>query len=262
MAVTSRPDWDGETYHRIADPMTAWGRAVLDGLDLRGDEVAMDAGCGSGRVTRMLLERLPGGRVYAVDRSASMLAVAREALADFGDRVVFQEADLLEVSLPEPVDLIFSTATFHWIPDHDALFRRLYGLLRPGGRLVAQCGGGANTRYVQGLVARVAARPEFRLDAQEARAGWKFAGAEETAERLARTGFVDVETWIHQEPVRFETAEAFGEYLRSIILHPYLGRLPEAARDAFVAAVVVEAGRDPRGYFIDYERLNIRARRP
>ena len=39
------------------------------------------------------------------------------------------------------MDLIFSTATFHWIKDHDGLFRWLAQALKPQGRLVAQCGG-------------------------------------------------------------------------------------------------------------------------
>ena len=56
----------------------------------------------------------------------------------------FAQADLTELALAEPVDVIVSTATFHWILDHDGLFRRLFAALRPGGRLVAQCGGDGN----------------------------------------------------------------------------------------------------------------------
>jgi trans-aconitate 2-methyltransferase len=255
-------DWDGRAYHRIADPMTAWEQSVLDRLALRGDEVVMDAGCGSGRVTRMLLERVPAGRVYAVDRSPSMLAAAAEALAELADRAVTVEGDLTTVTLPEPVDLIFSTATFHWIPDHDALFAHLRKLLRPGGRLVAQCGGGDNIRYVMGLAKRAARRLGLDLDPEAAQRTWNYATTEETEARLARLGFVDVRTWMQPEPVTFPTREAYGEYLRTVILHPYFERLPEEAHAAFTDAVVAVAADDPRGLLIDYERLNMEARRP
>ena len=74
-------DWDGATYDRIADPMTRWGTSVLDRLPLRGDETVLDAGCGSGRVTERLLERLPDGRVVALDGSPAMIREARARLA-------------------------------------------------------------------------------------------------------------------------------------------------------------------------------------
>jgi len=140
----TRHAWDGRVYDRIGTPQAAWGRAVLERLPLVGDETVLDAGCGSGRVTEMLLERLPRGRVLAVDGSDSMIAAARERLGD-DPRVRFAVADLLELDLGgERVDAILSTAVFHWIPDHDGLFRRLRAALRPGGRLVAQCGGRGN----------------------------------------------------------------------------------------------------------------------
>src|SRR6187431_1425343 len=95
-------DWDARTYDRVADPMTRWGAAVLDRLPLRGDERVLDAGCGSGRVTELLAERLPGGRVVALDGSSQMVAAARERLAPFGDRVEYVVADLLEPLPLEP----------------------------------------------------------------------------------------------------------------------------------------------------------------
>ena len=56
-------DWDAATYHRVSGPQVEFARALLDRLDLRGDETVLDAGCGSGRVTAMLLERLSNGHV-------------------------------------------------------------------------------------------------------------------------------------------------------------------------------------------------------
>ena len=62
-------EWDGASYDRISATMEALGRDVLARLDLRGDELVLDAGCGSGRITQALVERLPRGRVIAVDQS-------------------------------------------------------------------------------------------------------------------------------------------------------------------------------------------------
>jgi trans-aconitate 2-methyltransferase len=229
--------------------MTRWGTSVLERLPLEGHETVLDAGCGSGRVTEQLLERLPAGRVIAADAAPSMLVEARRRLARFGDRVRFVECDLgAPLPLDEPVDAVFSTATFHWVPDHDALFANLAAVLRPGGRLVAQCGGAGNIASVQRAVAELG----------ETWAGpWAFATPEETTARMAAAGFVDVEAWLHDEPTRIEPGEPLEAFLRTVVLRLHVERLPEERRTGFVRAV---AERLPGGE-IDYVRLNLVARR-
>ncbi|MDH4065556.1 MAG: class I SAM-dependent methyltransferase, partial [Acidobacteriota bacterium] len=138
-------EWNATAYHKVAAPQTTWGLRVLSRLDLRGDERVIDAGCGSGRLTASLLERLPGGRVLAVDRSWNMLQTARANLRPaFGARVSFVQVALPAMPFVEWADVVFSTATFHWVGDHPALFDGIFTALRPGGRLHAQCGGGPN----------------------------------------------------------------------------------------------------------------------
>src|SRR5215212_8517559 len=138
-------DWNASRYDKVADPQTRWGAEVLERLPLEGDETVLDAGCGTGRVTELLLARLPRGRVVALDASAAMLEQARGRLARFGDQVSYVHADLGQpLPLEEPVDAILSTATFHWVADHDALFANLAPAVRHGGWLVAQCGGFGN----------------------------------------------------------------------------------------------------------------------
>src|SRR5215204_3950386 len=136
-------EWDARAYEELSAPQTCWGAGVLKRLGARGDEAAIDAGCGPGRVTELLLGKLPGGSVLAVDISQAMVEAARRRFAG-EPRVRVERQDLLELQVAEPVDLIFSTATFHWIKDHERLFKRLARALKPGGRLVAQCGGEGN----------------------------------------------------------------------------------------------------------------------
>ena len=146
----------------------------------------LDAGCGSGRVTRKLLDRLPEGHVVAVDGAPSMVAEARAAL---GERATVIQSDLLELELDEPVDAVFSSAVFHWIPDHDALFARLYAALAPGGRIVAQCGGEGNIGAFRRQADAVAAREPYAPYLSDWSGPWNYASAEATAERLERAGF-------------------------------------------------------------------------
>jgi len=244
-------DWDAATYDRVADPQTRWGAAVLERLSLVGDETVLDAGCGSGRVTELLLERVPHGRVIALDASRAMVEEARRRLAPFDGRVDFVVADLSRsFSLPDgkPVDAILSTATFHWVADHDALFRNLADVMRPGGRLVAQCGGSGNIASIRAILATSGD-------------GWPgeahYETPEATAERLAAAGFTAIETWLQPEPTRFEAGEPLETFLRTVILGGHVARLGETDRDAFVHQVASRLA-EP---VVDYVRLNIVATR-
>jgi trans-aconitate methyltransferase len=165
-------DWDGNSYDRVSGTMEALGLVVLEQLELAGDELVLDAGCGSGRITEALLQRLPRGRVIAVDESASMVRAARRRLGPQADVRVM---DLLGLDLEEPLDAILSTATFHWISDHERLFRRLHAALRPGGRLVAQCGGEGNIDSLCGRASEVLAHAPYAAHFRDWRAPWNYA---------------------------------------------------------------------------------------
>jgi trans-aconitate 2-methyltransferase len=246
-------DWDARTYHRVSAPHQDWAEALFDRLALRGDETVLDAGCGSGRVTLKLLDRLPQGRVIAVDGAPSMVAQARELV---GDRATVLQSDLVELSLDEQVDAVFSSAVFHWIADHDALFARLFAALRPGGRIVAQCGGKGNIARFRGMSDVVARREPYAPYLDGWAGPWNYASAEETAERLSRAGFVDVQTWLQPWDTTPPEPE---EFVRAVCLHPHMERLPPELRDAYVRDVLAEAG-EP--LVLDYVRLNMDARRP
>lgn len=247
---TGAREWDAETYDAVSDPQFEWGMEVLERLELRGDEVAVDAGCGSGRVTAELAKRLPRGRVIAVDGSEAMVEKAKERLGDDADYMV---SDLGALELDEPVDLVFSTATFHWIQDHDRLFRQLRSCLEPGGRLVAQCGGQGNVAAHSKAIATVAADPEYAPHLGEARGLWNFASPEETEPRLRDAGFIEARCWLENKPVQPERPL---EFLSVVTLGPILDQLPEEKRRSYAEAVLAQ---HESPLVLDYVRLNIEA---
>jgi trans-aconitate 2-methyltransferase len=247
--------WNADAYHRVSGPQVAMSEAVIDRLDLRGDETVLDAGCGSGRVTRLLLDRLPHGRVIAVDADAQMVARAREELQ--GAPADVRQADVEHVRLDdgEQVDAVFSNATFHWVPDHDALFASLAAALRCGGRISAQCGGAGNVAAVHeaalqagadaGLADRFAGWPM----------PWNFQGPEQTEARLHSAGFQDVRCWLQPWPAKPDEPRA---YLETVCLGPHLERLAPDEHERFLDAVMHRLGERP---VLDYVRLNIVATR-
>jgi trans-aconitate 2-methyltransferase len=246
-------DWNAASYDRVSGPQASWAEGVLERLPLHGDETVLDAGCGSGRVTAMLLERLPEGHVVAVDAAPSMVEHAREVLP--ADRTTVFCASLTDLVLDEPVDAVFSNAVFHWIADHELLFRRLHDALKPGGRLVAQCGGKGNIDAFRRLADEVAAEPPYAEHMAGFRGPWNYASPEDTEALLTAAGFDDVRCWLQPWPV---TPDDPLEFARTVCLGNHLEALPEPLREGYADEVVRRSGAP---LTLEYVRLNIDARR-
>lgn len=194
---SSSREWNSAVYHRLSGPQVSWGKKVLARLRSRGNEVVLDAGCGTGRLTAELLEALPGGRVVGADLSQNMLGSAREhLLPQFGRRVGLVACDLLDLPFEGVFDCIVSTAAFHWVLDHDRLFANLRHALVPGGWLQAQCGGGPNLVTLRTRVNALAATAKFAPFFAGFHEPWLYHSAEDATEGLRRAGFTKVETSI------------------------------------------------------------------
>jgi trans-aconitate 2-methyltransferase len=260
--MTLDANWDARRYHRVAQPHAGWGATIIDRLALRGDETVLDAGCGSGRVTSQLLERLPRGRVIAADLSSSMLAQARQTLADAEERVSFVQADLLAIDTAlgqQTVDLVFSTAVFHWIANHPTLFGALRRVLRDDGRMVAQFGGGDNLAGFMRATDAVVARPPFSAVLAEQHL-WRFYySPEQTEARVLAAGFSSARAWLEPSPQSFADSAALADYCRGVVLTAHVAALPDELCEAFVAQVVDEIVQRAGGFTLDYVRLNLEA---
>ena len=251
-------EWNASTYHRISGPQVSWGKKVLARLHLRGDESVLDAGCGTGRLTEDLLQALPGGRVVGVDRSQNMLRSARQHLGRFSN-LTLVAADLQHLPFYKSFDVIFSTAAFHWIKNQQQLYQSLHGGLRPGAWLIAQCGGGPNlARLRQRIAELINEKPmlDFLAHFEEP---WVFETAESAAKLMRDAGFMHIETSIEPAPTVLSGADEYREFVSNVILHPYLGRLPNAElKSHFVDLLTRLAGQDTPCYSLDYWRLNLR----
>lgn len=250
--MTPVKEWDAGSYQRVSVPHEEWAAALMERLPLTGSETVLDAGCGTGRVTRMLVERLSEGKVIAVDGSAAMVEKVGEVLRPGDESFV---SDLTALELPEPVDAITSSAVFHWIPDHDALFARMRAALKPGGRIEAQCGGKGNIDDFRRVSAEVVAREPYaaHLRAAGFEEPWFYADAEETEERLRAAGFTEVKAWLQPWDV---VPPDPREFMRTLILKPHIDSLPSELHEQLLDEVEVAVG-EP--FSLRYVRLNIEA---
>lgn len=256
-------EWNSSQYHQLSDPQFQWGLKVLERLVVRGDETVLDAGCGTGRVTAELARRLPNGRVIASDVSENMIGAARQNLeAEFGDRIRYLRADMADLPLNREVDLIFSTAAFHWVQDHDALFRSLFRALRPGGKLVAQCGGGPNLEKTYSRAKHIIReRRDLSHFFENFSEPVHFAFPDETTARLRTAGFADPIAWLESTPTTIADLSTYREFLRTVVLRAHVARLPEQGIEYLLDQMASRAAHDDPAFTLDYWRLNLDARK-
>ena len=257
-------EWNADSYHQVSTPQFDWGTTVLERLPLDGNELVLDVGCGTGRLTEKLLERLPRGRAIGIDLSSNMLQVARDFLRPrFGNRIQLLLADAARLPAIESADAIFSTATFHWVRDHGQLFSSLYAALKPGGRVVAQCGGGPNIERLHDRAAALMKQPQFAPHFTAWQDPWEFADTETTNHRLRAAGFEDIRTNLVPTPIVQPDAPAFQTFITTVICRPHLAHLPDRAlQQSFVQRLTEMASADDPPFELDYWRLNIEATRP
>jgi len=288
-------DWNAEQYHRVSEPQFEWGLQVLARLAAllpRGDESVLDAGCGTGRLTQLLAGIFPRGRIVATDLSAPMLTTLAKTLASNGRgeksiAAEFQEvphsptasqrhsradspssaeypislvlADFQSLPFCGAFDYIFSTAAFHWAPDHDALFLSIFQALRPGGRLVAQCGGAGNLEGVRERERILMNDPRFKPHFRDWRPPWNYADVPTTRDRLLDAGFFDTEVWLETAPITMPDAASFRAFAETVIERTQIAFLPDPdLRNQYLDCFVDLASGD---YTFDYVRLNINAQR-
>lgn len=242
--------WDAETYSNLELPHQRWGEQLLSSYRFSGDEYVLDAGCGTGRDTAKLSQRVPNGKVFAVDNSSPMLEVARKSLEEKYPNIQFCQADLLsDLSNFEMVDLVYSVAAFHWISDHSRLFRNLFQLMKPGGYLLFDCGG-------KGNIDEVIQAANSVIGSSDSERVWNFADAESTRINLEEAGFQVVEVRLESDPASFSSGSEFESFLRTLILGDYLSKIEEKDRDEFVAQVA----RLIPSKTVDYVRLKAKAK--
>lgn len=260
MDCTLKPmaDWDAARYHRVSDPQHGWGLRVLERLAPSAGERILDLGCGTGRLTSDLTRQAPELFVVGLDRSATMLG---EAGRHFGGRAHFVQADGAALPFVEHFDAVFSTATFHWVPDHDRLFAEIYRVLRPGGRLVSQAGGGANLARLRARSESVQRTSEFAAYFTNWREPWRYATVDETRTLLTSAGFVDIEVGLEPAPTRLAGRDTYREFVACVCLRRQMDLIPSDKHESYLRPLLDQAAADDPPFTLDYWRLNIDARK-
>jgi trans-aconitate 2-methyltransferase len=223
-------DWNPSLYRRFEDERTRPARELLARVPLAQAARVTDLGCGPGNSTELLVERFHGATVVGTDNSPAMLESARQRLPG----VRFDESDIATWQPTEPQDLVYANASLQWVPDHAALFPRLFSFLAPGGVLAVQMPDN-HEEPTHRAMRDVAAMPAYAPtigDPAKLRPAMLKAG--DYYDLLAReAGEVDVWHTVYQH--RMASPAAIVEWLSSTGLKPFVSALDAQQRAGYLA---------------------------
>ncbi len=264
--------WDAETYHKISNIQEEWAIEILEKRKIKEDEVILDAGCGSGRVTQLIANKAKTGKIYAVDIDANMISNAKENLKDFTN-IIFIRSDLINLKLPEKMNLIFSNAVIHWIFDHEKLFKNFWDLLKSGGELLIQFGGKNNLGTIPIIADKIVKDKEFSKYFENWINPWNFNSVENISKILKDIGFKNILVNSEKKIAKFPSLDEYRLFMKTVVLKPYLSYLPShnnnKMKEIFMDEFIKEFQNCPDDqetkqnskWKIDYTRLNIFAKK-
>ncbi len=271
MDKNSNHSWDARTYDKVSiNVQLEWGRNLIENRRWVGNEIVLDAGAGSGNLTRILADKVPDGQVYAVDADANMVEYAKSNLPGYKNvQVIHSSMD--KVNLPTKVDVIFSNAALHWVLNHDDVFSHFRRLLKSsngrsgGGELLIECAGGNdNLAGTLPVIFRIMQYDQFKEYFVNWKQSWQYPKPDEAERLLQEAGFKNIKVKLSKRTTYFSDPQCFAIFVRTVIMKPFLGYISDSKKkDEFVEVFLNEHEErsDHQAGSLDFTLLNIFARK-
>lgn len=127
--------WGNGPFDEIAATIQDLHEAVADALDAGPGDVALDLGCGTGRVAELLAER--GATVTGIDLAPALVETAKERANRRGLAIDYRVGDCENLTGigDATFDAVGSSVGIMFAPDHEATARELARVTKPGGRI-------------------------------------------------------------------------------------------------------------------------------
>lgn len=229
-------NWNPEDYEKSSSAQYNWALGLISELDLRGDERILDIGCGDGKITSGIASLVPNGSVLGIDISQEMIDFAKgKYTRDKYGKLTFQLGDASSIDFEEEFDLAVSFACLHWVKDHLSVLQGVGRSLRPGGRILFQCGGRGNASEILNMATDLIRRETWSKYFQSFAFPYYFYGPEEYSPWLAQAGLKALRVELLSKDMIHNKTGLEG-WIRTTWL-PYLERLPEDMRQVFVGEV-------------------------
>ena len=256
-------EFDAKKYERASAHQQSWGERLIDELAIKGDERILDLGCGDGRLTARLAERVPQGHVLGIDASRNMIDQAQRS--HVRTNLEFRQMDINAIAFEGAFDIVYSNATLHWVKDHRRLLANIHKALRAGGMARFNFAGEGNcTNFIE-VVRRTMAEEPFAACFQDFEWPWFMPSVREYEELLAESRLSKAEVWLENADTVFANDTALTGWIDQPSLVPLVAHLQGIDKQRFRDTVVsrmLDRARQADGTFIErFRRINVRAAR-
>ncbi len=236
--MTTSQQWNARDYAQHSSAQLRWAEELIPKLGLRGHESLLDLGCGEGKITALIADRLPQGRVLGLDLSPEMIALAAAQFPpSTHPNLAFLQMDVSRIALGQVFDIAFSNAALHWVADHLAVLRGVRACLRPEGRILFQMGGRGNAAGILAALEEVLTRPHWADHFRGFANPYSFYGPEQYEDWLPQAKFRPLRLELVPKDMQHPDAAGLLGWLRTVWF-PYTDRLPGDRREAFLGEVV------------------------
>ena len=239
MSDTKTYQWNANDYTQNSSAQFEWAGELISKLHLKGNESLLDIGCGDGRVTALLAERLPHGSVLGIDNSSTMIKLAQQNHPpSHYPNLAFQKLDARDLAFDNQFDVIFSNAVLHWVPDHFSLLKRIKKALKKPGRILLQMGGKGNADEMVSVVHDLIKREKWRsYFPNDLAFPYYFHSDEEYRKWLEDAGFDAVRVELVPKDMQQKGQEGLAGWLRTT-WHPYTELVPPNLVEEFIAEII------------------------
>ncbi|MFL6512774.1 MAG: class I SAM-dependent methyltransferase [Nitrososphaera sp.] len=254
--------WDARTYDKVSNNVQLdWGSKLLDKRRWIGNEIVMDAGAGSGNLTKILADKVPRGHVYAVDSDSNMVQQTKSNLSSCrNEEVIYSSMD--KVSLATEVDVIFSNSALHWILNQEGVFLHFRQLLKPNGELLIDYGGHGTLERPLSVIFKIMQSEQFKEHFANWKQSWYFPKLDETERLLQKVGFKEIQVNLSSRIASFPDRQSFATFVITVIMQPFLGYLPDANRkEYFIGEFLNEFEGQGWPWSLEFMRLTVSARK-
>jgi len=235
------PDkWDAEVYTENSSAQFTWANELIEKLHLKGDESLLDIGCGNGKVSSVLADKLKQGRVVGIDTSHNMFAMAIAAIEHSGhENLCFHVMDARHIILRGKFDVAFSNAVLHRVDDHQAVLAGTRKHLNDNGRILFQMGGKGSAAELYSVINHVIWSSYWCGYFEGFSFPYHFYDVDDYNQWLPQNGFRAERIELIPKDMVHENIEALKGWLRAT-KSDYTHRLPEELRESFLDEIVTE----------------------
>lgn len=220
-------------YFHNSELQTQWAQKALSHYHFLGNERILDFGCGDGKLSAMLSNRTPDGKITAVDISKEMIAFASQMFASSSypnlDFVHSTDVDFSNNTFSEKFDLITSFCVFHLVPNPFIVLGNLKKQLKPNGKLVFTYPIGGNSEFFRAASEEMTIRKwNFPLPT---RGTQEMRNPEKARQMLATTGFNVEHFQVVHTTTPFSSIEELVDYFEGTLAANW--SIPQEGRRQF-----------------------------